>query len=413
MPEERALSVSEITGMIRQQLEPQFRRVLVCGEVSNYKPASSGHAYFKLKDENAIISAVFFKSSLRRLPFAIENGTIIIVRGRVSVYGKGGTYQIVCDHAEPEGKGGLQLAFEQLKRKLLAEGLFAPSRKKPLPSYPNTIGVITSPTGAAIRDILSVLTRRFPGLRIIVFPTAVQGEEAKYGVCEGVRALNHIGGVDLIITGRGGGSLEDLWAFNEEMVARAIAQSRIPVVSAVGHEVDYTIADFTADVRAPTPSAAAELVVPNKTEIQARVQSFRTSMLTSLTNRLQILRGWLERFSDRRFRQYLENALYQKRTYYDDYQQRLYRHAAEAVTRERQRFMALREKLNLLDPKSAIRRGYAMVFTEKETLLKDAGEVSAGDTLRVELKRGQVRCSVLDIAVDNPPNFKNIEGADE
>ncbi len=265
----RVYTVSALTQEIRNALEPKFLDVWVMGEVSNFRAASSGHLYFTLKDDAAQLRIVCFRNQARYLKFKPQDGVSLTVRGRLSVYEARGEYQIVAEYLEPAGLGALQLAFEQLKQKLAAEGLFDPARRKPLPLLPSTVGVITSPTGAVIRDILRVLKRRYPNMNVLLYPARVQGEVAAGEIAEGIRYFNRNHSVDVLILARGGGSLEDLWPFNEEGLARAIVASEIPVISAVGHETDFTIADFVADLRAPTPSAAAEMVVGRKQEFEA------------------------------------------------------------------------------------------------------------------------------------------------
>jgi exodeoxyribonuclease VII large subunit len=272
-PERRIFSVSELSFEIRKQLERHFLDVWVTGEISNLCPAASGHLYFTLKDSNAQIRAVCFRNQARYLKFKPEDGLSVIARGRVSVYESRGEYQLVVEFLEPAGLGALQLAFEQLKTKLAAEGLFDARRKKPLPVLPRTVGVVTSPTGAVINDILRILGRRYRNMNVLLYPVRVQGDGAAREIVNGIEYLNRAGLADAIILARGGGSLEDLWAFNQEQVARAIAASRIPLISAVGHETDFTIADFVADVRAPTPSGAAELVVRPKQDFEADLEN--------------------------------------------------------------------------------------------------------------------------------------------
>ncbi len=282
---ERVYTVSQVTEIAKTALETAFPQVWVEGEVSGYKKAASGHVFFNLKDEKSVIKAVMWQSVARKVAFDLKDGLKVICRGKVSVYEPRGDYQLYVDLVEPKGKGALQLAFEQLKEKLKAEGLFDDKRKRKLPLRPRTIGVVTSPTGAAIRDILRVLERRYAKLHIIIYPAKVQGEGAAREIVEGIDALGSMPGIDVLIVGRGGGSIEDLWAFNEELVARAIARSPVPVISAVGHEVDVTIADFVADVRASTPSAAAEMVIETEEAFAERI--------TSLARRL----GELVRYS--------------------------------------------------------------------------------------------------------------------
>jgi exodeoxyribonuclease VII large subunit len=279
-------SVTELTHLIKGKLENEIGRVLVEGEISGYRPAQSGHAYFTLKDDFSQIKAVMWRSRRERLKFDVEHGLKVIAGGQLSVYVPRGEYQIMVETLEPRGLGALQLAFEQLKEKLRAEGLFDEDHKKALPYLPDTVGVVTSPTGAAVRDIINVIRRRFPGVGIFIRPVRVQGEEAAGEIARAIEDLNRDGRVEVIIVGRGGGSLEDLWAFNEESVARAIAASRIPTLSAVGHETDVTIADFVADVRAATPSAAAERVVQPREELQARVNAAGNRLGAALRLRL-------------------------------------------------------------------------------------------------------------------------------
>ncbi|MCB0349626.1 MAG: exodeoxyribonuclease VII large subunit [Bdellovibrionales bacterium] len=271
-------TVSEINSLIRQMLEGEFNHIWLRAEISNFKAHTSGHFYFSLKDENAQISAVMFKGLNSKLKFRPENGLEVIIRGKVTVYEVRGNYQIFCEYMEPVGAGALQKAYEQLKAKLQTEGLFDLKRKRAIPQFPKHIGLVTSPTGAAIQDILNVLRRRYRSARITLAPALVQGDPAPASIVSAIQLINKVSDVDVIIVGRGGGSIEDLWAFNDERVARAIAASRIPTISAVGHEVDFTIADFVADLRAPTPSAAAELVVKSATEIEEKIQSLKTRL---------------------------------------------------------------------------------------------------------------------------------------
>jgi len=274
----KILTVTELTQQIKRYLEEGFENVWVEGEISNFRIPSSGHYYFTLKDDKSQIRAVVFRFMGRYLKFEPHDGLLVICRGRINVYESRGEYQLILDYMEPKGIGALQLAFEQLKEKLQKEGLFDPERKEPLPLLPQKIGIVTSPTGAAIKDLLNVIGRRFPNVGILINPVKVQGDGAAQEIARAIEELNHLAGIDVIILTRGGGSLEDLWAFNEEIVARAIYNSSIPVISAVGHEIDFTIADFVADLRAPTPSAAGELVVKDKVEL--------INLLESLSNRL-------------------------------------------------------------------------------------------------------------------------------
>jgi exodeoxyribonuclease VII large subunit len=299
-PERMVLTVSEVTERIKIVLEDTFFDLWVEGEISNLRTPSSGHTYLTLKDEQGQLRAVLFKMQRRYLRFDPKDGMLVIARGRISLYEPRGEYQLVIDYMEPKGIGALQIAFEQLKARLAQAGLFDPARKRPLPMLPRCIGIVTSPTGAAIRDMLQILRRRFANLHVCIYPVRVQGDGAAEEIARAIEALNGDLGIEVIIVARGGGSLEDLWAFNEESVARAIYQSRMPVISAVGHEIDFTIADFVADVRAPTPSAAAELVIRNKAELHAEVQIFAQRLERAMRHQLEALRTRLEACQQRR-----------------------------------------------------------------------------------------------------------------
>src|SRR6476661_2172749 len=297
--ERRVHTVSELTGEIRRMFESGFGDVWVEGEISNSKVWNTGHAYFTLKDETAQIRCVMFRSAVRYLKFSLEDGLHVVARGRLGVYEPKGEYQLQCEHVQPHGLGALQLAFEQLKKKLHAEGLFEQSRKRPLPALPRKIGIVTSLDGAAIRDIIKVLRRRHPNAHLVISPARVQGEDAAAEITRALRRIGRVPGVEVVIAGRGGGSAEDLWAFNEEMVARAIAACPVPVISAVGHEVDVTIADFVADLRAPTPSAAAEMVVAAKEEFCSRIDRLRDRLRAAAHSRVQGLSRRIHMLSGR------------------------------------------------------------------------------------------------------------------
>src|SRR5215204_2781663 len=299
-PRRRIVTVAELTAGIRESLESGFGELWVEGEISNCRVWNTGHVYFTLKDQAAQLKAVMFRSAYRYLKFKIEDGLHVVARGRLSVYEPKGEYQLVCEHLEPHGRGALQLAFEQLKRKLQAEGLFAADRKRPIPSLPNKIGIVTSLDGAALRDILKVLGRRHPNAHIVIRPTRVQGDGATGEIAAALRAIVKVPGVDVVIVGRGGGSIEDLHAFNQEPVARAIASSPVPIVSAVGHETDVTIADFVADLRAPTPSAAAEMVVTAQEESSARIDRLQGRLDAAMRGGLQRRRHALHILTSRR-----------------------------------------------------------------------------------------------------------------
>ncbi len=298
-PVRHVWTVSELTSAIRDTLETRFAEVWIEGEISNCRLWNTGHLYFTLKDSGAQLKGVMFRSALRTLRFKPEDGLRVVARGRITVYDPKGEYQVLCEHMEPQGVGALQLAFEQLKKRLQAEGLFAAERKRPLPALPRRIGIVTSLDGAAVRDVIKVITRRHPNPSLVIRPTRVQGEGAASEVARALAAIARVPGVDVVILARGGGSIEDLWAFNEETVARAIARSPIPVISGVGHETDFTIADFVADVRAPTPSAAAEIVVAGKDEFCARIDRLTGRLRASARSRLERSRTYLHRLSGR------------------------------------------------------------------------------------------------------------------
>jgi exodeoxyribonuclease VII large subunit len=437
----RALTVSELTDRIQGVLETEFVDVWVEGEVSNLKLATSGHVYFSLKDEQAQLRAVVWKTDARLLRFRPKDGLKVVARGTLRVYPPRGEYQLSVQVLEPLGKGSLQQAFEELKERLGREGLFDPARKRPLPMLPRRIGVVTSPTGAVLRDILRVLRSRYANLEVLVYPAPVQGEGAAAEIAHGIRVLNRIGGLDVIVLARGGGSLEDLWAFNEEAVARAIAGSRVPTISAVGHETDFTIADFVADLRAPTPSAAAERVVQAKEELAARIRSLegrrdaalrlrlarvRTrveaaaanrvfaaergrlrvqaqrvdEMLrraeTGLVRRLERGREGARRLGERLEAFRLDRQVKARRERLGRYVDRLLALFRAQADRRRAALGRVAASLDGLSPLAVLGRGYALVWDESgQRLLREAAEVDAGDLLRIRLHRGALRATVL------------------
>jgi exodeoxyribonuclease VII large subunit len=436
------LTVSELTASLREVLETSFPEVWVEGELSNAKVWTTGHLYFTLKDGAAQIKGVMFRSALRYLKFKPEDGLHVVVRGRLSVYDPKGEYQLVGEHMEPHGYGPLQLAFEQLKKKLAAEGLFEAARKRPLPSLPRRIGIVTSIDGAALRDIIRVLHRRYPNAHLVIAPSRVQGEDASGEIVRALRQLARIDGVDVIIIGRGGGSLEDLWAFNEERVARAIAACPVPVISAVGHETDFTIADFVADLRAATPSAAAELVVRRKDEFCGHIDRLGDRLTAAAHNRVRRLESRLNMlrarpgFAGQRgriamrgrhaaeltaaLRHGLSGLLGRRVRRHDQLRRALdqldARHRlalvrtrlatrdgqlAAALTRQRHRadarFRALAARLDGLSPLAVLSRGYAVCWDDARTrIVRDAATLTIGDGLRVTLERGEVCCAVTD-----------------
>ena len=383
------LTVTQLTSRIKNLLEGTFPDVWVEGEISNLTVPQSGHSYFTLKDEQSQVRAVLFRSSQRHLKFTLQHGMQVTCRGRVSVYEPRGEYQIIVDYVEPRGIGALQKAYEELKSRLEKEGLFAFERKKPLPLLPRRIGIVTSPTGAAIRDILRVIRRRHPKMEILIYPVPVQGVEAPPAIVEAVQYFNREKSVDVMIVGRGGGSLEDLWAFNEETVARAIHASRIPVIAAVGHETDYTIADFVADLRAPTPSAAAEMVVESEAHLRDMVLTLGSRLASSinqeLAQRRDAVQHALRLLADPRKR--LER--FAQRV--DELFGRLGLGLRQHVRRDRALLTSLTGSLDHLNPLSILSRGYSVTRTASDgNILKDASKVKAGDLVSTKLHRGEL-----------------------
>jgi exodeoxyribonuclease VII large subunit len=439
-PERRVYTVSELTGSIRGLLESSFGDLWVEGEISNCRLWNTGHVYFTLKDSGAQIKAVMFRSAVRYLKFKLEDGQHVIARGRLGVYEPKGEYQLVCEHVQPRGAGALQVAFEQLKKRLQAEGLFDRARKRPLPVLPSKIGIVTSLEGAALRDILKVLSRRHATAHVVIRPARVQGDGAAAEIAAAIRELSKVRGVDVLIVGRGGGSMEDLWAFNEEPVARAIQFCPIPVVTAIGHEVDFTIADFVADLRAPTPSAAAEMVLAAKTEFCARIDHLQRRLRTGVQAQLQRRRVTLQTLERRRgfgtwparvalrgrhvaelsheLRNAIGGLLTRKDRQHRALRSRLDAHdmrrrlvavrgqlgAADArlraaVARRHQhaqtRFATLAARLETLSPLSVLGRGYAVCWNADRTaIVRRASAVQPGDRVRVTLHEGELDCEV-------------------
>jgi len=442
----RVLTVSELTGQIRTLLEERYVEVWVEGELSNSRVWNTGHMYFTLKDGTAQIKGVMFRSAVRTLRFEPRDGLRVVARGRISVYDPKGEYQIICEHLEPEGLGALQLAFDQLKQRLSAEGLFDANRKRPLPALPRKIGVVTSLDGAAVRDIIHVLRRRYPNAHIVLRPTRVQGDGAALDIARALAAIGRVPGVDAVIVGRGGGSIEDLWAFNEEVVARAIAECPVPTISAVGHETDVTIADFVADLRAPTPSAAAEIVVAKKDDVGARIDRLAHRVHTSLDARLRrhesrlravlarpgyagvqgrlAMRGRHAAELTHQLRQGLRaHVATCERTYQSlrlgletfDLRRRLGQvrtrlvradgklAGANAYARHRadQRLRGAAARLHALSPLAVLGRGYAVCWNADRTVvIRDSAAVATGDRLRVTLAQGELDCDVINRSHD-------------
>ncbi len=396
-PDEKIFSVSEINRDVKQILEGTFSSLWIEGEVSNFKHHTSGHMYFSLKDDRSQIGVVFFSRQNQRLKFRLEDGLKILIRGRISVYEPRGQYQIYAEEVVPRGVGELELLLEQLKRQLEREGLFDPAHKKPIPKFPKTVGIVTSPTGAAIRDILQVMGRRFAGIHVLLVPVRVQGEGSSREIAQAIRDLNEDGRSDVMIVGRGGGSLEDLWAFNEEAVARAVYASRIPVISAVGHEVDWTICDLVADLRAPTPSAAAELVVQSRAEVEQFLEDRIARMRRHLENRiLEARQAWqdlISRYAFRHPRVLIQNAVQRR----DELLRQLQNYARAQVEQCRQNLDGELGKLEALSPVSILRRGYSLTFTQDETLIKKKSQLKIGDRIRTRISDGVIQSEIRSI----------------
>jgi exodeoxyribonuclease VII large subunit len=441
MQEQRYLSVNALTKYIKRKFDadPHLRDVHVRGEISNFKQHSSGHMYFTLKDEKARILAVMFSSQSRTMKFTPENGMKVIVRGEISVYEPSGQYQIYIKEMRPDGIGELFLAYEQLKQRLELEGLFAIENKKAIPLYPKTVGVITSPTGAALRDVITTIKRRYPIANILVFPALVQGDQAAPSIAKAIAKANSMNEIDVLIVGRGGGSIEELWAFNEELVARAIFSSDIPIISAVGHETDFTIADFVADLRAPTPTGAAELAVPHIDELLDRVLQRQTRLLRTMKGKFQfekerlarVQKSYAFRYPHRLYEQKLEQvdkltemlvrgtsrlSLIKKGQHEILYKRLQRNHPSEAL-REAQKRLDLTNKemkramqqvlskkqteferilstLGALSPLKIMERGYSLAYSEENRLIKSINQVKMNERVQIQLTDGSLFCRV-------------------
>ena len=446
IPFRHILSVSQLTSVIKSTLESKLTDVWIEGEISNFRVPSSGHIYFTLKDSSSQIRAVLFRPSARMLKFVPKEGLHVLCRGRISVYEFRGEYQIVIEYMEPRGIGALLMAFEQLKERLSKEGLFNEARKRPIPPFPKKIGIVTSPTGAAIRDILTVIERRFASVEIVIAPASVQGERAAPEIVDAIGDLNRIEGIDVIIVTRGGGGIEDLWPFNEEIVARAICNSRIPVISAVGHEIDYTIADFVADLRAPTPSAAAEMVVKNKEDILRHLGTLYQGLLYAQKTFLGKKRERINSLSARVFSPEREIGRYFQRL--DDVEVRL-KNAIKIIIKDRQHhveklikdissfnpehriqlfkhkldtsmksifknfshilalkkegFQGVVARLDSLSPLAILSRGYSITYKlPGRSIIKSSSDVQKGDKVEVKLHEGAIACLVEEVLPENP-----------
>lgn len=403
MAEERQVfTVTALNEYIKMKLETDeaLMRVFIRGEISNFTNHKSGHFDFTVKDETSRIAAVMFRSSASKLAFIPENGMKVIVGGRVSAYVRDGQYQIYADTLEPDGVGALYIAYEQLKAKLGAEGLFDEAKKKPLPRYPMRIGVITSPTGAAIRDIINILGRRFPIAEVVLYPSLVQGESAAPQLIEGLRYFNEKKNVNVIIIGRGGGSLEDLWAFNSEALVREVAASELPVISAVGHEIDFTLCDFAADRRAPTPSAAAELAVPERYELKRKLGNVTARLELLEGKKLELLRSTLERMKKSRALTDPRNFIDDKRMALGIAEDKLYNRITFLLERKKSALAGKTAKLDAMNPLSVLSRGYGAAFASDGTVIRSAAQVEKGSDISLMLSDGTVRATVCDIVMN-------------
>ncbi len=392
------MTVSAVNQYIKALLSSDINLsgLWVQGEISNFKLHTSGHAYFSLKDSGGVLRCVMFRSRAAGLAFRPRDGMKVLVYGNITVYERDGAYQLYAERMEPDGVGALYLAFEELKKRLAAEGLFDPGRKKPIPFLPDCVGVITSETGAVIQDIKNVLFRRFPTMHLKIFPSAVQGETAAEQIAAALTYVSRTKCCDVVILARGGGSIEDLWPFNEELTARAIAACRVPVISAVGHETDYTIADFTADFRAPTPSAAAELVVPELNVLRASLDTYTGKMRLVPRNNIQLKRMELERAAAHPvFRRPFE-CIQVRRQLLSDFQERMAECLVRAAERQRQRIQALQGRLQALNPMAVLERGYGIVQTADGKMITDPAEASAGDALSILLQKGILKAVVSE-----------------
>ncbi|MFD2446006.1 exodeoxyribonuclease VII large subunit [Bacillus sp. CGMCC 1.16607] len=444
MSDQKYLSVNALTKYIKRKfdVDPHLQDVLVRGEISNYKQHSSGHMYFTLKDDKARILAVMFSSNNKNMKFSPENGMKILIKGDISLYEPSGQYQIYIKEMQPDGIGDLFLAYEQLKKKLEQEGLFLQSVKKSLPPFPKKIGVITSPTGAAIRDILTTLKRRYPIANILILPALVQGAQAGSSIVKAIENANKLGDIDVLIVGRGGGSIEELWPFNEEIVARAIFSSVIPIISAVGHETDFTIADFVADLRAPTPTGAAELAVPHIDDLKDKVAERQSRLFRAMREKIsfqkaridRIQKSYAFRYPKKLYEQKLEQVdrltdrlmkgttlstnqkkekldllmkritrnhpnqlLLKGQDSFEKTQRRLVRATIAIHQQKRQQFQHVLSTLDALSPLKIMDRGYSLVYTKNQQLIKKIEQVQKNDLINIQLNNGKMECQVINV----------------
>ena len=395
-----ALSVTQLNEFIKNLIDntAQLNHVYVKGEISNFKNHyGTGHFYFTLKDDGGLIRAVMFRSSASKLKFMPENGMRVVVHGRVSAFVRDGQYQLYADSMEPDGVGALYIAYEQLKKRLESEGLFDPARKKPLPKIPTRVGIITSATGAAVRDMIHVTGRRFPFAKLILYPSLVQGPGAAAQLIEGVQYFNRTASVDVIILGRGGGSIEDLWAFNDEALARTVAASRIPVISAVGHETDFTICDFVADRRAPTPSAAAEIALPETAELKRKINNIISREYAVLTQIIARRREHLTRLAQSRGLSSPMNVIDDKRMNVAALTERLALSQSNALAIRQAQLKAIAGKMEALNPLAVLSRGYSAVYGEDGTIIKHTEQLNPGASVTFRLSDGEADAQIREV----------------
>ncbi len=401
--QQQVLSITQINEYIRGKMDEDrlLMQLAVRGEISNYKMYPSGHHYFTLKDENAALKCVMFKTNAARLRFRPENGMKVIALGRITVYPRDGAYQLYCSAMSMDGIGDLYAAFEQLKAKLAAQGLFAPEHKKPLPPYPGTIGIVTSSAGAAVHDMLRILNKRYPLTQVRLLPVRVQGAEAPGEIAAAIRYANHYHLADLLIVGRGGGSIEDLWAFNDERVAYAIYESQIPVISAVGHEPDVTISDYVADLRAATPSNAAELAVPDQTALMQNLDAAASAMASALSVRLRHARQRLNVLAQSPALVSPTGYLEQRKQSLEHLKARMIAAQTQQIQRKRQRFIGETAKLEAMSPLKVLTRGYSIVSSDEGTVLHSIQQTASGEEIHVKLSDGSLRATVTDVKEEN------------
>lgn len=398
MDNKKVYNISQINNYIKQILDKdsQLNNIWVRGEISNFKHHFSGHMYMTLKDEASVIKAVMFKMSADRLKFVPQSGMKIIASGRVAVYERDGQYQLYIDEMQPDGIGALHIAFEQLKEKLKSEGLFDDKYKVSIPQFPKTIGVITASTGAAIRDVIHVLKRRYPLGKVIIYPVLVQGDDSPPQISSAIEYFNKEGLADLLIVGRGGGSIEDLWAFNSELVARAVFNSKIPIISAVGHETDFTICDFVADMRAPTPSAAAEIAAPSLIDIAEKLFNTEQRLIYSFSKGIEQKKNKLKNYISHRSFTRPYDKINENRQYIDNLQHSLYKSATILIGKKREMFFGFAASLEALSPLKVLERGYAVMYNEGNLVVKSASKIMPGDLLKAHFFDGTVNCKVID-----------------